>query len=266
MLETEFGIDFTHYKPSTVTRRIERRVALARAEDVDQYVGWLKRERPELDALYRDLLIGVTSFFRDRDAFNVLEREVLPELLQRAPRDTPLRVWVAGCATGEEAYSLAILVQDLMADLGERPVKIFATDVHRGSLEEAGRGIYDEAAVANVSPDRLARYIRVRDDGAGIPSEVLDSIFDLFVQSSRTLDRSAGGLGVGLTLVRSLVAMHGGTVTAHSDGVGQGGPGQRVRRPAAAGAASPRSGGAAPATAAGLAGGGDRARRRGQRG
>ena len=89
--------------------------------------------------LYRDLLIGVTRFFRDEQAFEVLEEQVLPELLQREPRDAPLRVWVAGCATGEEAYSLAILLQDLMQKLGERPVKIFATDVHRGSLEQAPR-------------------------------------------------------------------------------------------------------------------------------
>ena len=110
MLQEEFGIDFTHYKPSTVTRRIERRLALARSQDIEEYVRRLKSERDELDVLYRDLLIGVTRFFRDEQAFEVLEEQVLPELLQREPRDAPLRVWVAGCATGEEAYSLAILL------------------------------------------------------------------------------------------------------------------------------------------------------------
>ena len=94
----------------------------------------------ELDVLYRDLLIGVTRFFRDEEAFEVLEQQVLPELLRREPRDGRCAFWVAGCATGEEAYSLAILLQDLMSKLGERPVKIFATDVHRGSLEQATRG------------------------------------------------------------------------------------------------------------------------------
>jgi len=158
MLEDEFGIDFTHYKPSTVTRRIERRLALAQSQDLDEYLQRLRREREELDALYRDLLIGVTRFFRDDRAFDVLQERVLPELLQRTPREAPLRLWVAGCATGEEAYSLAIVLQDLMARLGERPVKIFATDVHRDSLERAARGVYDEEAVAGVSPERLARY------------------------------------------------------------------------------------------------------------
>jgi two-component system CheB/CheR fusion protein len=158
VLETEFGIDFNHYKPSTVTRRIERRLALAQSPSIDEYLKRLRSERDELDALYRDLLIGVTRFFRDPDAFDLLEQRILPELLMREPRQAPLRLWVAGCATGEEAYSLAILVQDLMAIHGERPVKIFATDVHRGSLERASMASYDEDAVSNVSSERLTRY------------------------------------------------------------------------------------------------------------
>jgi two-component system, chemotaxis family, CheB/CheR fusion protein len=158
MLESEFGLDFNHYKPSTVTRRIERRLALAQSQNIDEYLARLQSEREELDALYRDLLIGVTRFFRDPEAFALLEQRILPELLTREPRHAPLRLWVAGCATGEEAYSLAILVQDLMASYGERPVKIFATDVHRGSLEQAATAAYGEDAVSNVSPERLTRY------------------------------------------------------------------------------------------------------------
>ena len=158
MLQEEYGIDFTHYKPSTVTRRIERRLALARSTDIDEYVRRLKSERSELDVLYRDLLIEVTRFFRDEQAFQLLEEKVIPELLAREPRQAPLRLWVAGCATGEEAYSLAISLEDLLAKLGERPVKIFATDVHRGSLEHATRAIYTEEALAGVSPERLSRY------------------------------------------------------------------------------------------------------------
>ena len=164
VLETEFGIDFNHYKPSTVTRRIERRLALAQSQNIDEYLARLRSERDELDALYRDLLIGVTRFFRDPEAFDVLEQQILPDLLKREPRSTPLRLWVAGCATGEEAYSLAILLQDLMATHGERPVKIFATDVHRGSLDRAATAAYDEEAVSNVSAERLARYFTQNGD------------------------------------------------------------------------------------------------------
>ncbi|WP_438008178.1 chemotaxis protein CheB [Sorangium sp. So ce321] len=158
MLEEQFGIDFTHYKPSTVTRRIERRIQLAHTDDIDQYVKRLKSESRELDVLYRDLLIGVTRFFRNEEAFDILEQEVLPELLRGGPRDTPFRVWVAGCATGEEVYSLAILLHELTSRSDHRPFKIFATDVHHGSLELATRGIYEEEAVVNVSPGRLERH------------------------------------------------------------------------------------------------------------
>ena len=169
ILETEFGLDFNHYKPSTVTRRIERRLGMAQARTVDEYLVRLRSERAELDGLYRDLLIGVTRFFRDPEAFTLLERQILSELLAREPRNTPLRLWVAGCATGEEAYSLAILLQELAANV-ERPIKIFATDVHRGSLEHATLGVYGEDAVANVSPDRLARdFIKVGNSYQVVP-------------------------------------------------------------------------------------------------
>jgi len=109
--------------------------------------------------LYRDLLIGVTRFFRDPEAFDILADRILPELLRRGSQNTPLRLWVTGCATGEEPYSLAILCHELMAKLGlERQLKIFATDVHRDSIERATRALYDEDGVANVSPERLSRY------------------------------------------------------------------------------------------------------------
>jgi two-component system, chemotaxis family, CheB/CheR fusion protein len=170
MLEEQFGIDFTHYKPSTITRRIERRLALAQSTNLDEYVDRLRNDHNELDVLYRDLLIGVTRFFRDEEAFEILETKVLPELLAQEPRSEPVRIWVAGCATGEEAYSLAIALQDLMLVTGERPVKIFATDVHGGSLERATRAIYEGDALANVSPERLERYfVRLGDAYQVVP-------------------------------------------------------------------------------------------------
>lgn len=170
MLQAEYGIDFTQYKPSTVTRRIERRLTLARSNNIQEYVRHLKQDREELDVLYRDLLIGVTRFFRDEEAFDVLEQKVLPELLERIPPDRPVRIWVAGCATGEEVYSLAIVLSDLMLRMGTRPLKIFATDVHRGSLERAARAVYDEQALSKVSPERLERYfLRVGNSYQVVP-------------------------------------------------------------------------------------------------
>ncbi len=176
MLEEQFGIDFTHYKPSTVTRRIERRIQLAHTEDIEQYVKRLKSESSELDVLYRDLLIGVTRFFRNEEAFDRLEQEVLPELLRAGPRDAPFRVWVAGCATGEEVYSLAILLHELTSRSGHRPFKIFATDVHHGSLEVATRGLYEEEAVVNVSPARLDRHFIRRGRSYQIVPDLRQSV------------------------------------------------------------------------------------------
>lgn len=172
MLEREFGIDFTHYKPSTVTRRIERRLQLSRADNIDAYVQRLREEREELDYLYRDLLIGVTRFFRNEEAFRLLEERVLPELWQTLPAGEPLRLWVAGCATGEEVYSLAILLYELGQKLGERPIKIFATDVHRGSLDLATRALYDEQAVAGVSPQRLQQHFLRRGQSYQVSPEI----------------------------------------------------------------------------------------------
>jgi two-component system, chemotaxis family, CheB/CheR fusion protein len=176
MLEREFGIDFTHYKPSTVTRRIERRLQLSRVDNIDTYVKRLREEREELDVLYRDLLIGVTRFFRNDEAFRLMEERVLPELWQTLPPNAPLRVWVAGCATGEEVYSIAILLHELGQKLGERPIKIFATDVHRGSLDVATRAFYDEQAVAGVSPERLERYFLRRGQSYQVSPEIRQTV------------------------------------------------------------------------------------------
>src|SRR6188768_2349626 len=175
MLEREFGIDFTHYKPSTITRRIERRLQLARVDDIEQYVEKLSGEHEELDILYRDLLIGVTRFFRNEEAFDVLGKEVLSDLLKAGSNESPFRVWVAGCATGEEVYSLAIILNELTAETG-RPFKIFATDVHQGSLEQATRALYDEEAVVNVSPERLQRCFLPRGRSYQVVPEIRQSV------------------------------------------------------------------------------------------
>ncbi|MET0391347.1 MAG: chemotaxis protein CheB [Polyangiales bacterium] len=202
MLQDEYGIDFTLYKPSTVTRRIERRLNLAQSSDLQEYVERLRSQREELDVLYRDLLIGVTRFFRDPKAFELLEQQVLPQLLMNDPR-TPLRVWVAGCATGEEAYSLAITLQDLLLelDMPERQVKIFATDVHRGSLERATRALYDADAVANVSPERLERYfVRV-----GSSYQVVPDLRSMIVFAAHNVIKDAPFTKVDLVSCRNLL-------------------------------------------------------------
>jgi two-component system CheB/CheR fusion protein len=156
LLRAEYGIDFAHYKPNTVIRRIERRLTMARLDDVESYAARLCEDSAELNALYFDLLIGVTRFFRDPDAFEHLEREIIPGLVQSSP---DLRIWVPGCATGEEVYSYAILIHEIMSRMGRRPrAKIFATDVHPESLELASNGVFDAEALLNVSATRRERY------------------------------------------------------------------------------------------------------------
>jgi two-component system CheB/CheR fusion protein len=173
MLRDAFGIDFSLYKTSTVARRIQRRVNIVGARSTQAYLESLSGNADELDALYQDLLIGVTQFFRDPPAFELLAHDVMPKLLERVPPDQELRIWVAGCATGEEAYSIAMIIYEQLA-ARERPinVKILATDVHQQSLDHASAGIYGEAQLSNVEPHRLERFFVRRSSGYQIVPEL----------------------------------------------------------------------------------------------
>jgi two-component system CheB/CheR fusion protein len=172
-LQNTYGIDFTHYKPSTVVRRIERRLQLTQSGSLEAYVERLANDTAELDDLFHDLLIGVTRFFRDGGAFSCLEERIIPELVERSKQNDELRVWVAGCATGEEAYSLAILMQEELRKRGARcRLKILATDLHRGSLDFASRGLYNEDRVTGVRPDLLERYFDKRGPSYQVSPEL----------------------------------------------------------------------------------------------
>jgi len=177
LLRDEFAIDFSHYKTGTVTRRIERRLALNRSLDIDMYVEQLRGDARELSSLYEDLLIGVTRFFRDDLAFEALEHRIIPELVERTEAEDQLRVWVPGCATGQEAYSIAMLVQERL-QLRKRPtrVKILATDVHKASLEIASTGLYTEEQVAGVGEERLRRFFTRKAHGYQVAQTLRDCI------------------------------------------------------------------------------------------
>lgn len=159
LFRREYDLDFSVYKEATVLRRINRRATLVEAASVDAYADRLRHDREELAALHKDLLIGVTQFFRDAEPFQYLSEKVLPDLIRDRDPSRTLRAWVVGCATGQEAYSLAILFHELL-EREDRPInfKLFATDVHKACLEEAGRGIYRESALKTVSPERLKQY------------------------------------------------------------------------------------------------------------
>ncbi len=158
-LREVYGIDFNYYKPATISRRIDRRIAIQHSGSFAEYSKRVLQDPTELDALYKDLLIGVTRFFRDSEAFEILRRKVIGPLLDATPPTEELRVWVAACATGEEAYSLAMLFLEAYEDRGREPnIKIFATDVHRDSLQLASEGSYPEASMADLSKERLVRF------------------------------------------------------------------------------------------------------------
>ena len=164
MLRDMTKVDFTHYKPSTITRRIERRMSVTQIGDFEEYVRYLQTYPGEVMALYRDLLIGVTSFFRDPEAMLELEERWLPELLARVS-DREIRFWVAGCSTGEEAYTIAIMAKEVMEKMGvKRDIKIFATDIDRDAIATASAGIYPEGIIGDLSPRITGKYFYHKED------------------------------------------------------------------------------------------------------
>jgi two-component system CheB/CheR fusion protein len=165
LLRASTNVDFASYKQSTIRRRILRRMALRNLQSPHDYLRLLRDDAGELHALYQDFLIRVTQFFRDPEAFDALKDKVFPELLRGHSRSTPIRIWVAGCSTGEEAYSLAIALLEFMDNRQlSIPIKILATDLNEAALEKARAGVYLDNIEIDVSPERLRRFF-VRQEG-----------------------------------------------------------------------------------------------------
>jgi two-component system, chemotaxis family, CheB/CheR fusion protein len=153
------GHDFSHYKSSTIARRVERRMAVHRITSLSDYLLYLQNNPAEIDMLFKNLIIGVTSFFRDPEAYDVLIQKVMPEWLIAKEPDTTIRFWVAGCSTGEEAYSLGMILFEAMDKIKKHfNVQIFATDIDTDALNTARKGIYPESIGADVSRERLRRF------------------------------------------------------------------------------------------------------------
>ena len=167
ILRAQTGHDFSQYKQNTLVRRVERRMALHQIERSDDYLRFLQESRVEVEALFRDLLIGVTSFFRDPEAFAVLQARVIPRLFANQPASSTVRIWVCGCSTGEEAYSIAILIQEYL-DALKQPVKvqIFATDVDAQAIEQSRSGVFPASIAADMTPERLTRYFTLEPGNA----------------------------------------------------------------------------------------------------
>jgi two-component system CheB/CheR fusion protein len=175
LLRPASGVDFSHYKQPTIRRRLLRRMALHRLNDVSQYVRLLQSDPQELQGLFQDLLIHVTRFFREPDSFTALAEQVFPKLVERREPDHPIRAWVCGCATGEEAYSLAIeLVDYLQRQHSHVGAQIFATDVSEAAIEHARAGVYASSIAADVPADRLRRFFTRHDGHYRVNKQIRD--------------------------------------------------------------------------------------------
>ncbi|MFH1301786.1 MAG: chemotaxis protein CheB [Planctomycetota bacterium] len=166
ILRTRTGHDFSRYKKNTISRRIERRMSVHQIDNISDYVRYLQESQQEADALFRELLIGVTNFFRDPEAFDILQTKILPQLLAGKPDDYTVRVWVPGCASGEEAFSVAIILHECLEKIGPHfQIQIFGTDIDMDAIAVARAGRYPASIITDVGPDRIQRYFTKEEDG-----------------------------------------------------------------------------------------------------
>ena len=169
------GVDFTQYKFNTLFRRISRRAVLLKLDGLEQYAAYLQRTPAEVEALYQDILINVTGFFRNPEAFETLKTKALPRVTEDRARNEPIRVWVVGCSTGEEAYSVAMVLSEYLADAQLNfPVQIYATDLNGAAIDRARAGFYSKAVVHDISMERMRRFFIESDGGYRISKTIRD--------------------------------------------------------------------------------------------
>ncbi|MGZ8545756.1 MAG: CheR family methyltransferase [Sulfuricurvum sp.] len=186
LLRTQTGHDFSQYKPSTVYRRVERRMVVYKIETINEYVKFLQQKPDEIEALFRDLLIGVTKFFRDTEAFAVLQETIIPKLFEGRNAGSTIRVWSTGCSTGEEAYSLAVLLYEYVDEIKKNyTVQVFATDIDANAIATARAGIYPSSIAATVSEERLERFFTAEPNGTSY--RIHKNIRDMLIFSEHDL-------------------------------------------------------------------------------
>jgi len=208
LLRAQTGHDFSEYKPSTLHRRIERRMAAQHIEEIDEYVKYLRQTPAEVEALFRDLLIGVTSFFRNPEAFKALDEQVIPKLFSGKSPNAVVRVWSPGCSTGEEAYSIAILLQERLELLKQNyRVQVFATDIDSRAIATARVGLYPVSIAADISPERLARFFAAEPDGSAY--RIHKSLRDMLVFSEQDVIKDPPFSKVDLISCRNLLIYMG---------------------------------------------------------
>ena len=177
ILRTQLGHDFSYYKINTILRRINRRMGLNHIQSHATYVRLLRENRAEVDALFRDLLIGVTSFFRDADSFEVLKESVLPQHLQTMQKDTTFRAWIPGCSTGEEVYSLAMVLRECLDKTSLRVnLQLFGTDIDKYAIDRARDGLFPASIAVDLSEERLNRFFVKTGEMYRIRKDIRDTV------------------------------------------------------------------------------------------
>ena len=208
LLRAQTTHDFSKYKPSTITRRLERRMAIQQIETTEEYVRYLQQTPAEVEALFRDFLIGVTNFFRDPSAFKAIEEIVIPKIVLGKPNGGIIRVWSPGCATGEEAYSIAILLQENPEVQNKNiQVQVFATDIDPQAIATARSGRYPSSIAADVSPERLARFFSAEPDGSAY--RIKKGIRDMMVFSGQDVIKDPPFSKLDLICCRNLMIYMG---------------------------------------------------------
>jgi two-component system CheB/CheR fusion protein len=176
ILRTQIGHDFSLYKTNTILRRIARRMGLHRIDKHEIYVRYLRENPNEIDALFRELLIGVTNFFRDAESFDILKSAVIPELFDQIENGSTFRAWIPGCSTGEEVYSIAIVLRECLENVSKQiDIQLFGTDIDKFAIDSAREGLFPASIASEVSKDRLKRYFTKEDDYYRIRKEIRDT-------------------------------------------------------------------------------------------
>jgi two-component system CheB/CheR fusion protein len=214
LLRRSTGVDFTHYKSPTIRRRVRRRMALHHVQELPEYVRFLQKNPEEIRSLHDDILIHVTGFFREPDSFVALT-EVFEEIVKARQDDTPIRAWVPGCSSGEEAYSLAIALLEHLDDRQDIQVQIFGTDVSQKMIDRARAGVYPQSAFESMSPERLRRFFVSVDGGYRVTTAVRERC--VFARQDITRDPPFSKLDI--VLCRNLLIYLGPTLQRRAIGI-----------------------------------------------
>ena len=175
VLRKATGVDFTHYRQSTILRRVQRRMVVHKIDKIEEYAKFVQSKPAEVQALYQDMLINVTSFFRGERVFEALKSKVFPAILKSLTRERGIRIWTPGCASGEETYSVAIALLEFLGEKASHvPIQFFGTDVSETSVTRARNGVYPENIQADVSPERLRRYFTKVESGYRVSKTIRD--------------------------------------------------------------------------------------------